>query len=56
MKKRTIVIKVDFDMRNLQEAQINPKNKVKSIVEQDMVDHFCWDECYEGVTVQVVDE
>lgn len=53
--KRTINITVSFNLSELGVSQITPKEKVKEMVTQEMIELFGWDEGYEGVEVKVVD-
>lgn len=56
MKTRTITVKVVYDMTEIPEPYITKREDVIKMVERDMVDHFGWDEGYEGLEVDVIDE
>lgn len=56
MKTRTITVKVTYDMTDIPESYITKREKVLEMVERDMIDHFGWDEGYEGLEVEVVDD
>lgn len=56
MKERIITITAKFDMTEIPENMITSKEKVKKIVEKDMIEEFGWDEGYNGVEVKVVDK
>ena len=56
MKHRQIVVTVDYNMKEFHVNQITPNQKVKDMVEKEMIDHFGWDEGYLGVKVTVQDE
>ncbi len=42
-------------MTEIPENMITSKEKVKEMVEKDMIKEFVWDEGYNGVEVKVVD-
>lgn len=56
--KRIIRITATYDLNDskLIGAQLTPTKKVKDMITAQMIDLFSWDEGYEGVTVEVVDE
>lgn len=56
MKTRTITVKVTYDMTEIPESCITERERVIEMVERDMIDHFGWDEGYEGLGVDVIDE
>ena len=57
MKERIINIRVSFDMSNIPEGStITPKEKVEEMVSTEMNDLFAWDEGFNGVEVDVIDE
>jgi hypothetical protein len=56
MRKRTIKVTVPFNMSEIPANMITSKEKVKEMVEKDMVNIFGWDEGYCGVEVEVIDE
>lgn len=56
MEHRQIIITVDFDMRQFRNNEITPKQKVKEMVKEEMVENFSCDEGYLGVKVEVNDE
>lgn len=48
MEHRQIIITVDFNMRQFRNNEITPKQKVKEMVEEEMVENFSWVEGYLG--------
>lgn len=57
MKERIINIKVSFNMSDIPEGStITPKEKVEEMVSTEMNDLFGWDENFDGVEVDVIDE
>lgn len=56
MVKRIIKVNVEYDMSDFPDNIICDKDKIKTIVEKDMVEYFAWDEGYSGLTVEVIDE
>lgn len=57
MKERIINIRVSFDMNDIPEGStITPKEKVEELVSTEMNDLFGWDECFNDVEVEVIDE
>ena len=57
MKERIINIRVSFDMNDIPEGStINPKEKVEELVSAEMNEMFSWDEGFNGVEVDVIDE
>jgi len=56
MKHRQIIITVDYNMEEFHISQITPNQKVKEMVEKEMIEKFGWDEGYLGVKVEVNDK
>ena len=46
----------DLDYPDLIGLQLTPTERVKEIVEEEMIEYFCEDEGYLGVEVEVIDE
>ena len=55
--KRIIKVTVTYDLDDswLKESQITPKERVKSMVTEEMVEVFGEDEGYRGVDVEIID-
>ena len=51
-----VIATYDLDSPDLNGVQITPKERVKKMVEKDMIEQFGWDEGYLGVEVEVIDE
>ena len=56
MDKRTITIKVTYDMSQFSKKEIVPKEFVKEKVTEEMMDSFSWDEGFENLEVDIKDE
>ena len=57
MKERIINITVSFDMTDIPVGStITPKEKVKDIVEKEMIEAFGWDEGFRDLKVDVIDK
>lgn len=56
--KRIIKITVTYDLSNpdFEKLQITPRETVKKMVEEDMIEQFGQDEGYLGIEVEVIDE
>lgn len=55
VKKRIIKVVAIFDMTEIPEDMITSNEKVKEMVEKDIIEEFGWDDGYCGVEVKVVD-
>ena len=55
MNKRIIRVTVEFNMEDFNKLEITNKKKVKKMVEEDMIEYFGYDEGYNGLTVDVID-
>ena len=56
MKKRTVYVSMFFDMEEIPDEFVTPKDRVKEMIEKDMHEYCYQDEGYLGVEVQVIDE
>ena len=58
MKSRTIKITVNYDLTNpkFKHTEITPKEKVQDMIRKDMIKHFGWDEGFNGIDIEVIDE
>jgi hypothetical protein len=56
--KRIIKVTATYDLDDepYLSLSITPKETVKQIVEDEMVEYFAWDEGYLGIEVEVIDE
>lgn len=57
MKKRVIKVTATYDLDDLYlNSKITPRETVKQIIEEEITEHFGWDEGYLGSEVDVIDE
>ena len=56
--KRIIKVTATYDLDDdpYLSLSITPKETVKQMVEEEMVEYFGWDEGYLGIEVEVIDE
>lgn len=50
-----VTVYYDLDKPELKGCEITPKEKVRYMVNKDMIKHFGWNEGFNGVEVEVVD-
>lgn len=56
MKERIINITISFDMADIPVGStITPKERVREIVEKEMMDRFGWDEGFNDLKVDIID-
>lgn len=50
-----VTVHYDLDKPELKGCEIAQKEKVRYMVNKDMIKHFGWDEGFNGVEVEVID-